>query len=88
MIYFSCFPTAKGYFTRDIAGLELNRVNTETNRAAELARWLRERIVVLDGAMGTMIQQRKLTEADFRGARFADWRGQDLRPEQRVAKAS
>ncbi|HXR05576.1 MAG TPA: homocysteine S-methyltransferase family protein, partial [Verrucomicrobiae bacterium] len=29
--------------------------------------------------MGTMIQQRKLTEADFRGARFADWRGKDLK---------
>ncbi|WP_374547668.1 homocysteine S-methyltransferase family protein, partial [Rhodoblastus sp.] len=38
----------------------------------------RERILVLDGAMGTMIQQRKFTEADFRGARFADW-PRDLR---------
>ena len=33
----------------------------------------RERILVLDGAMGTMIQQLKLEEADFRGQRFADW---------------
>ena len=32
-----------------------------------------ERILVLDGAMGTMIQQLGLEEADFRGARFADW---------------
>ena len=32
-----------------------------------------ERILVLDGAMGTMIQQRKFSEADFRAARFADW---------------
>ena len=32
-----------------------------------------ERILVLDGAMGTMIQQLSLDEADFRGARFADW---------------
>ena len=32
---------------------------------------LRRRIVVLDGAMGTMIQRHKLGEADFRGARFA-----------------
>lgn len=32
-----------------------------------------ERILVLDGAMGTMIQQYKLTEADYRGQRFADW---------------
>lgn len=41
-------------------------------RAAELPRILRERIVILDGAMGTMIQRYKLTEADYRGARFAD----------------
>ncbi|WP_374305540.1 methionine synthase [Methylocella sp.] len=33
----------------------------------------RERILVLDGAMGTMIQQRKFDEAQFRGERFADW---------------
>ena len=31
-----------------------------------------QRILVLDGAMGTMIQRHKLTEADFRGERFAD----------------
>ena len=36
-----------------------------------LRRLLRERIVILDGAMGTMIQARKLSEQDFRGARFA-----------------
>ncbi|MCS6303276.1 MAG: methionine synthase [Nitrospira sp.] len=34
---------------------------------------LHERILVLDGAMGTMIQQRKLDEAAFRGERFKDW---------------
>ena len=34
---------------------------------------LAERILVLDGAMGTMIQQYKLQEADYRGAEFADW---------------
>jgi 5-methyltetrahydrofolate--homocysteine methyltransferase len=31
------------------------------------------RILVLDGAMGTMIQRLKLNEADYRGVRFADW---------------
>ena len=36
----------------------------------ELERLLAERILVLDGAMGTMIQGRKLEEADFRGERF------------------
>ncbi|MDP2205986.1 MAG: methionine synthase [Alphaproteobacteria bacterium] len=34
---------------------------------------LQERILVLDGAMGTMIQSYNLTEAEYRGARFADW---------------
>ena len=41
-------------------------------RAQALPDIIQRRIVVLDGAMGTMIQQRKLTEADFRGTRFAD----------------
>jgi 5-methyltetrahydrofolate--homocysteine methyltransferase len=45
----------------------------------QLQRLLRERIVVLDGAMGTMVQQRRLTEAQFRGERFKDWRGKDLK---------
>jgi 5-methyltetrahydrofolate--homocysteine methyltransferase len=40
---------------------------------------LRERIVVLDGAMGTMIQRYKLSEQDYRGIRFADWKGKDLK---------
>jgi len=34
---------------------------------------LDERILFLDGAMGTMIQRHKLEEADYRGGRFADW---------------
>ncbi len=34
---------------------------------------LEKRILVIDGAMGSMIQQYKLTEKDFRGKRFADW---------------
>jgi 5-methyltetrahydrofolate--homocysteine methyltransferase len=37
-----------------------------------LSRLLRERILVLDGAMGTMLQSYRLGEADFRGTRFAD----------------
>jgi 5-methyltetrahydrofolate--homocysteine methyltransferase len=41
-------------------------------RAAALPQLLAQRIVVIDGAMGTMIQQERLTEADFRGERFAD----------------
>ena len=38
----------------------------------EIEEVLRRRILVLDGAMGTMIQRWKLTEADFRGERFKD----------------
>src|SRR5256714_644099 len=44
-----------------------------------LEKRLRERIVVLDGAMGTMIQRRKLSERDYRGDRFRDWKGKDLK---------
>ncbi|HVT35331.1 MAG TPA: homocysteine S-methyltransferase family protein [Nevskiaceae bacterium] len=40
---------------------------------AQLDAALRRRILVLDGAMGTMIQRHKLEEADYRGARFKDW---------------
>src|SRR5262249_35005990 len=40
---------------------------------------MRRRIVILDGAMGTMVQQHKLSEADYRGDRFKDWRGKDLK---------
>jgi 5-methyltetrahydrofolate--homocysteine methyltransferase len=41
-------------------------------RGAALPAILLQRIVVIDGAMGTMIQRHRLGEADFRGARFAD----------------
>src|SRR5881396_532177 len=34
---------------------------------------LNERILVIDGAMGTMIQRYKLKEEDYRGERFKDW---------------
>jgi 5-methyltetrahydrofolate--homocysteine methyltransferase len=43
-----------------------------------LERLLRERIVILDGAMGTMIQRHGLDEAAYRGARFREW-GRDLK---------
>jgi 5-methyltetrahydrofolate--homocysteine methyltransferase len=47
-------------------------------RAAAFLALLRQRVVILDGAMGTMIQRHRLGEAEFRGTRFADWRS-DLR---------
>lgn len=44
----------------------------QPDRTEELRALLKQRILILDGAMGTMIQQHKLTEADYRGARFAE----------------
>jgi 5-methyltetrahydrofolate--homocysteine methyltransferase len=43
---------------------------------AELERLLAQRVLVIDGAMGTMIQARNLTEEDFRGTRLADVPGE------------
>ncbi|MBZ0089980.1 MAG: homocysteine S-methyltransferase family protein, partial [Thermoanaerobaculia bacterium] len=40
---------------------------------AELQALLADRILLLDGAMGTQVQALKLTEGDLRGERFADW---------------
>jgi len=42
-------------------------------RLREFSRLLGERILVLDGAMGTVIQSYKLGETDYRGDRFRDW---------------
>jgi 5-methyltetrahydrofolate--homocysteine methyltransferase len=50
-----------------------------TNDLHPLEALLRERIVFLDGAMGTMIQQYRLPEAEYRGKRFSDWKGKDLK---------
>src|SRR6185503_2887821 len=41
--------------------------------SAKLAALLAERILVLDGAMGTMIQRARLAEEDYRGERFRGW---------------
>src|SRR4051812_44696278 len=43
-----------------------------------LEKLLGQRILLLDGAMGTMIQRARLAEEDYRGARFRDW-GRELR---------
>ena len=49
-----------------------------TDRTATLQSLLAERILVLDGAMGTMIQRERLSEEQFRGERFRHW-GRELR---------
>ncbi len=50
----------------------------QPDRTPELQSLLTHRILILDGAMGTMIQQHRLGEADYRGARFAE-HGKDLK---------
>ena len=47
-------------------------MTTRAQRIAALNEALTKRVLVLDGAMGTMIQRHKLDEAGYRGARFAD----------------
>lgn len=44
-----------------------------SSRLAALRHALAQRILILDGGMGTMIQSYRLEEADYRGERFADW---------------
>ena len=43
------------------------------NTEAKLRKLLDDRILIIDGAMGTMIQRFKLEEKDYRGERFKDW---------------
>jgi 5-methyltetrahydrofolate--homocysteine methyltransferase len=50
----------------------------QPDRSNELRALLAQRILILDGAMGTMVQRRKLVEADYRGERFAT-HGKDLK---------
>src|SRR6516165_3208538 len=57
--------------------MSLPRLNGAETRDALMSA-AAERILVLDGAMGTMIQQHKFSEEDFRGQRFKDW-PRDLR---------
>lgn len=51
---------------------------TKADSAKALERAAQDRILILDGAMGTMIQRHKLDEAGYRGERFKDW-GQDVK---------
>lgn len=48
-------------------------MNTQKKRINSLHKAASNRILILDGAMGTMIQAHKFSEADYRGDRFADW---------------
>ena len=44
-----------------------------SDKTQQILKLLKQRILILDGAMGTMIQRHKLEEQDYRGERFADW---------------
>jgi len=48
-------------------------MSDRANRIASLKSLLKERVMILDGAMGTMVQDQHLSEEDFRGDRFADY---------------
>src|SRR2546430_12936084 len=50
-----------------------SKIKVTSDKAATLCRLAAERILVLDGAMGTMIQELKLDEEGYRGARFDAW---------------
>ena len=51
---------------------------TREKRIAALQEAVNNRILIMDGGMGTMIQRHKLSEEDYRGERYADWH-QDLK---------
>ena len=52
---------------------KLNTPNYRPDCTEQLQNLLSKRVLMLDGAMGTMIQQHYLQEEDFKGERFADW---------------
>lgn len=52
----------------------MSQLSQIESRTQALEKSLKERILILDGGMGTMIQSYKLEEADYRGERFADWK--------------
>ena len=60
-----------GFFVLRRARDKHQRTDMQLDRTAELKARLEHDILVLDGAMGTLIQRRGLREADYRGTRFA-----------------
>ena len=54
------------------------QANPQASTEARLREQLARRILILDGAMGTMIQQHHLSEAQYRGERLADF-GRDIK---------
>jgi len=50
-----------------------SEANSSKHNDMDIRKELDKRILLIDGAMGTMIQRYRLTEADYRGSRFNDW---------------
>ena len=67
-----CQAWDAAYTRRQMPATAVRSLFSRETRLAALPGLLRERILVLDGAMGTMLQQHRFTEADFRGDRFRD----------------
>src|ERR1700744_1738813 len=59
------------YFSRSVSTPTQKRGGNM--KTASIQEVLKERILIIDGAMGTMIQRHKLEEKDYRGERFKDW---------------
>src|SRR5919202_2269603 len=72
----TCVPGSKTYARVPTPSREdeLMSSRPKAEIEAKLRSLAAERILVLDGAMGTMIQGLGLDESGYRGARFADWR--------------
>ena len=51
----------------------ITELSNYLNIKQQLEQILAQRIVIIDGAMGTMIQRHNLEEADYRGEQFKDW---------------
>jgi len=54
--------------------MNTNTINKPSATELHLRSLMKQRILILDGAMGTMIQRYKLSEADYRGERFSDFK--------------
>src|SRR4051812_34979429 len=64
-------PLEKNHLSSPSEPVPINR--EAGNPVNDIRSALQQRILVIDGAMGTMIQRYKLTEADYRGERFKHW---------------
>src|SRR5438067_1830939 len=72
-------PHGRAFIGAFVSFLKAKTMDQSAQPLSPLKALLRQRIVILDGAMGTMVQRYKLQEADYRGERFRDWRGKDLK---------